>query len=107
MMNVVGRANLPKLDLHGENKDSARIMVKEFLEDNYKLGNKELIIIHGIGKGILKKEVYNVLKNEKKVVDYGLDMFNAGCTLVQLSDYNIDKKSKICYDKQHNVRGNY
>ena len=26
--------NLPKLDLHGEIRDSARVLVKEFIQDN-------------------------------------------------------------------------
>ena len=44
--------NLPKLDLHGETRDSSRVLVKEFINDNYILKNNKIIIIHGIGKGI-------------------------------------------------------
>ena len=58
-MNVLNRDSLPKLDLHGETRDSARILVLEFLEYNYMLGQTELVIVHGIGEGILKKEVHN------------------------------------------------
>lgn len=105
-MNVIGRANLPKLDLHGEVRDSARILVLEFLDYNYRLGEKELMIIHGIGEGILKKEVHNVLKNSKIVIEYGLDMFNPGCTLVRLGD-KVDSKDKVCYNMQHNLEGGY
>lgn len=107
MLNIVRRESLPRLDLHGENRDSARILVNEFLEYNYKMGNLELMIIHGKGEGILKKEVHNVLKNNKKVVEYGLDMFNEGCTLVRLVSYSIDKNGHMCYDMQHNVKGGY
>jgi len=105
-MNVLNRDSLPKLDLHGETKDMARILVEEFLEYNYRLGELELAIIHGVGEGILKKEVHKVLKNNKKVVEYGLDMFNPGCTLVRLG-VKIDKKAKICYDMRHNLEGGY
>ena len=32
--------SLPSLDLHGEVRDSARVLVKEFIYDNYILKNK-------------------------------------------------------------------
>ena len=53
--------NLPTLDLHGETRDSSRVLVKEFIEDNYVLRNKKVLIIHGVGKGIVKDETYKVL----------------------------------------------
>ena len=49
--------NLPTLDLHGEIKDSARVLIKEFIYDNYVMRNKKVVIIHGIGKGKIKEEV--------------------------------------------------
>ena len=76
--------NNPQLDLHGETRDSARILVNEFIEDNYKLKHDKLLIIHGIGSGILKKEVHEVLKKNKKVKRYKLDNFNSGCTIVEI-----------------------
>lgn len=77
--------NNPQLDLHGETRDSARILVNEFIEDNYKLKHDKLLIIHGIGSGILKKEVHEVLKKNKKVKRYKLDNFNSGCTIVEIN----------------------
>ena len=77
---------MPQIDLHGEDKIGARIKVKAFINEQYKLDNKEIAIIHGVGKGILKKEVLSILKNEKRVEEYNLDMFNEGCTLVKLKD---------------------
>ena len=76
--------NLPKLDLHGEIRDSARVLVKEFIEDNYKLKNYKLNIVHGVGEGIIKDEVYKVLKQDKKVEDFHLNHYNSGCTIVYL-----------------------
>ena len=32
--------NLPTLDLHGENSEYAKIMINEFIADNYKLKNE-------------------------------------------------------------------
>lgn len=76
--------SLPALDLHGEIRDSARVLVKEFIEDNYFLKNKKVLIIHGVGKGILKSEVYSILKKSKYVEEFHLNHFNAGCTIVYL-----------------------
>ena len=75
---------LPKLDLHGLDRDYARILLREFIEDNRKLGNKTIEIIHGKGKGILKRVVHEELKINKLVESYKLDNFNDGCTIVIL-----------------------
>ena len=106
MMSLLYRSSMPELDLHGETRDSARVLVKEFINDNYKMKSYEIAIVHGIGTGILKKEVHKVLKNNKLVVEFGLDMFNPGCTLVRLGA-GIDKKAKIWYDMRHNLEGGY
>lgn len=81
-------SNLPTLDLHGEYRDSARILVEEFIHDNYKLQNKKIVIIHGIGQGIIKDEVQKTLKRNKKVEKFYIDFFNVGETIVEL----VDKK---------------
>jgi dsDNA-specific endonuclease/ATPase MutS2 len=60
--------NLPELDLHGFDRVSALIATEEFINDNIKLQNKRIIIIHGIGNGILKKEIHNYLKKNPKVL---------------------------------------
>lgn len=89
---ILYRSNMPELDLHGEDRIGAKIKVKTFLDDNYKLGNRELAIVHGLGKGILKMEVFDILKHDKRVEEYNLDMFNEGCTLVRLINI-VDKKN--------------
>ena len=76
--------NVPSLDLHGEFRFSARVLVKEFIYDNYVLKNKRILIIHGVGTGEIKEEVYNVLKNDKRVESYHLNHYNQGCTVVYL-----------------------
>ena len=76
--------NVPSLDLHGEFRFSARVLVKEFIYDNYVLKNKRILIIHGVGTGAIKEEVYNVLKNDKRVESYHLNHYNQGCTVVYL-----------------------
>ena len=92
---------MPELDLHGEDRIGASIKVNHFIDDNAKIGNEEIAIVHGIGQGILKKEVHKVLKKNKKVVEYNIDCFNDGCTLVKIMK-NIDKKSNMRYNTTHN-----
>ena len=79
--------NLPTLDLHGVDRDYARILINEFIEDSYNLKEERVIIIHGIGTGILKQETARTLKINKKVESYNLNNFNIGETIV-----NIKKK---------------
>lgn len=96
---------MPKLDLHGEDRVGARILVRDFLNDNYKLENYEIAIIHGIGSGILKREVHDMLRKDKRVEQFGTDYFNSGCTLVKLFK-KVDKFEQKCYNTQHMLRGN-
>ena len=76
--------NLPTIDLHGETKDISKILVKDFIYDNYKLKNEYIVLIHGIGKGIVKKSIYEELKINKYVKEYKQDNFNPGVTIVKL-----------------------
>lgn len=76
--------NLPTIDLHGEDRISAIIKTKEFISDNQKLHNKLIVVIHGIGKNILKNEIHKYLKTDKRVLDYKLNIFNKGVTIIEL-----------------------
>ena len=82
--------NVPSLDLHGMDREITRILVKEFIRDYYKMGYEKVIIIHGIGTGVLKNTVQEVLRKEKLVENFYLDFFNIGTTVVTLKK-NIDK----------------
>lgn len=77
-------SNLPKLDLHGETKDTARVLINDFIRDNIKMKNDKLVIIHGIGTGALKKETISTLKANKNVIEFGLDFMNEGSTIVRI-----------------------
>lgn len=76
--------NLPTIDLHGEDRIGAIVKTKEFINDNLKLKNKLIIVIHGIGKGILKEEIHKYLKTDKNVLNYKIDIFNKGATIIEL-----------------------
>jgi len=75
--------NLPTIDLHGENRDSAAFLINDFINDNIKLNHKQLVIIHGKGTNILRDFVHDYLKKDKRVDSFYLD-FNIGQTIVIL-----------------------
>ena len=79
-------SNLPSLDLHGLDRDYARILINDFILDNYKLKNRKVIIVHGIGTGLIRKTTMETLKNNKYVETYKLDNFNSGTTIVELKN---------------------
>lgn len=80
----------PRIDVHGETYDSVSLILSQFVDDNYKLGNKYIAIVHGKGEGVLKKRVHELLKTNKKVEDFYLNNWNIGETIIVL---NVDKCS--------------
>lgn len=85
MMNLYSRC--PTLDLHGFDRDYARIMINDFIRDCYIMKEKRVIIIHGVGSGILRKTTQQVLKHNNYVLDDRLDIFNGGQTIVDLKEH--------------------
>ena len=79
-------STLPSLDLHGYDRDYARISINDFIRDNYNIGNKNVIIIHGNGTGIIKKTTQETLKRNKLVEEYKIDNFNTGMTIVRIRE---------------------
>lgn len=75
---------LPSIDLHGMDRVCAKIATEEFINDSIKLKNKKVVIIHGIGQGIVKDEVYKCLRGNKNVIDFKLNVPNIGSTTVNL-----------------------
>ena len=74
----------PKIDLHGYDRESARVATDDFVMENIILGNEVVVIIHGRGSGIVKKAVHEALSRNKNVFSYKSDNFNDGCTIVKL-----------------------
>ena len=75
----------PSIDLHGEDRVSATLRTKEFIEDSVRLRRKKIIVIHGKGTGVVKDAVYEELKSNKNVDSFHLNM-NLGSTTVILKD---------------------
>lgn len=76
--------NLPTLDLHGIDRDYAKILINDFIFDNYREKKDKVIIVHGNGAGIIKKTTQDTLKKNKYVLQYKIDNFNVGETIVIL-----------------------
>ena len=76
---------LPSIDVHGQTRDEAMFYVEDFINDNIKLGNKKIVIIHGIGTGVLKKEINTHFKRDKRINKmYGYGS-NLGITIIELN----------------------
>ena len=76
--------NAPQLDIHGYDRYGAIAMIKNFIDNYSKIDTKKLVIIHGKGSGILKKATLDYLKTDKRVLEYKIDNFNDGQTIVIL-----------------------
>mgnify|MGYP005500222855 FL=1 len=74
----------PKLDLHGEIVAMVEVLVNEFINDNKKMKNEYIIIIHGKSTNILTEEVSRVLSKNKDVLEYRRNNWNLGETIVKL-----------------------
>ena len=79
---------LPKIDLHGFDRETARVAVNDFVRDNKGLKNEFINIVHGIGSGILRTSVHEVLKRNRDVLEYKTYYYNQGCTIAKI---RIDK----------------
>ena len=85
LKDIIFTDSLPKIDLHGLDRDTARVYVNDFIKDNLKLKNEIFIIVHGIGNGILKQEVHKTLSKNKYVVEYKTLYNTNGSTLVRIN----------------------
>ena len=81
---VVFVDSYPKLDLHGYDRESARVAIEDFIRDNLKMKNPIITIVHGNGSGIIKETTHMVLKHNKNVIEYKTFYNNTGVTIVQL-----------------------
>lgn len=75
----------PKLDLHGYDRETARVAINDFIRDNKKMKNQIVIIVHGIGSGILKDTTKMTLSRNKNVSEFAICYNNIGCTIVRIN----------------------
>lgn len=75
----------PHLDIHGETTLTCIAPIKSFINDNVKLKQKYIIVIHGKGSGALRKATHTYLKTNKYVSKYYIDGMNDGQTIIELN----------------------
>lgn len=75
----------PTLDLHGYDRETARVAINDFIRDNLYMKNEICLIVHGIGSGVLRKTTHEVLRKNQNVAQYQIHYFNQGLTIVQLT----------------------
>lgn len=80
----------PRIDVHGETYDTVSLYVYNFIDDNIKLGNRVVAIIHGKGEGVLKRRIHEILKKDNRVERFYLNNWNIGETVIELK---INKNS--------------
>lgn len=61
------------LDLHTFRPEDAASVVDEYLRACHERGIREVRIIHGKGKGVLRRTVHSLLANHSLVRDFALD----------------------------------
>ena len=74
----------PVLNVHGETTDTVVYFLNDFIKDNVKLGNTYIGIIHGRSSNILRDRVHELLKKNKQVDSFRLNIWNPGMTIVKL-----------------------
>ena len=86
---VIEPVELPidgSLDLHMFAPRDATSVVDEYLRACLEKGIYEVRIIHGKGKGVLRRTVHSLLENHPKVLSFKIDSGPSswGATVVQL-----------------------
>ena len=76
--------NLPHLDIHGYDRFGAVAMIKNFIDNNLRIDEKKIVIVHGKGSGILRQSTHDYLKTDKRVLSYKMNNYNDGETIVIL-----------------------
>jgi DNA-nicking Smr family endonuclease len=66
------------LDLHAFSPKDAESVVKEYLRECHRKGIYEVRIIHGKGRGNLRRTVHSLLEKHSDVLDFNLDSGPSG-----------------------------
>lgn len=72
------------MNLHGETRDVITFLVNDFIHDNAIMRIQYVGIIHGRSSNILKNKLHEILKVNKEVDSFKVDVFNPGLTIVKI-----------------------
>lgn len=67
-----------EIDLRGKNGEDAWFEVDKYLDSAQLAGLQSVRLIHGKGTGALKKQLWNFLKNDKRVKSFRLGTYGEG-----------------------------
>ena len=76
-----------RLDIRGEKPEAAEFQIIKFLDDAYQGSLERVEILHGKGTGVLKKTVWDILKQREKVKNYyfaAIESGGEGITIAEL-----------------------
>ena len=76
--------NTPSIDIHGYDRNGGVAMVKNYIDNQIRVGKRKVTIVHGKGEGILKQATHEYLRKDKRVENFKLNIFNDGETIVEL-----------------------
>ena len=76
--------NAPHLDIHGYDRYGAMAIVNNFIDNSLRIDAKKIVVVHGKGEGILKNELHNYLKHDRRVLDFKTNNYNDGETIINL-----------------------
>lgn len=76
--------NAPHLDIHGYDRYGAMAIVNNFIDNSLRIDAKKIVVVHGKGEGILKNELHNYLKHDRRVLEYKTNNYNDGETIINL-----------------------
>jgi DNA mismatch repair protein MutS2 len=86
-MSSVSSASLSEINVIGESADEARRRVDKFLDNAYLAALSRVRVIHGSGKGILRKSLAEMFTEHPHVKGFALapqEEGGAGATIVEL-----------------------
>lgn len=81
---VVFIDSYPSVDLHGYDRETARVAVNDFIRDCIKQKQEVAVIVHGVGSGVVKTATHEALHKHKKVAEFKTFYYNPGCTIVRI-----------------------
>jgi DNA-nicking Smr family endonuclease len=73
-----------EIDLHHFSPKDTRFLIEHIIGEACAHGIKEVKIIHGKGRSAKKREIYELLNTDPRVISWRDDGYNWGATIVTL-----------------------